>query len=133
MPGAVARRLQALEATRTARALADFRAAFHAWLEGPCGAETLEEAEARVAELRAALSPAELAQTARLEAALEALIEPATPPAGVARAAAVVAEMEEFGVGPGAPPYLALEALAAHFRRRQGEGRGAQDEEGVRG
>ncbi len=110
MPGAVARRLQALEATRTARALEDFRAAFHAWLEGPCGvddSETPEEAEARVAAMRAALSPAELALSERLEAALEALVEPAT----------TAANEEEFGVGPGAPPYLALEALAAHFRR----------------
>ncbi len=121
MSGAVARRLHALEATRTARALADFRAAFHAWLEGPCASETLEEAEARVAELRAGLSPAELAQTERLEAALEALIEPATPPVGVARAAAVVAAVEEFGLGPGAPPYAGVEALAAHFRRRHEE------------
>ena len=116
MSGAVARRLQALEAARTARALADFRAAFHAWLEGPCGSETLEAAEARVAALRAGLSSAELAQTERLEAALEALIEPATPPAGVARAAAVVAAVDEFGLAPGAPPYLVLEALAAHFQ-----------------
>ena len=71
--------------------------------------------------MRAGLSPAELAQTERLEAALEALIEPATPPAGVARAAAVVAAVAEFGLGPGAPPYAGVAALAAHFRRRHEE------------
>ncbi len=116
----VARRVAALEAARLAEALVDFRAAFHAWVERPrrSGApETLEEAEARVVELRAGCSPAELARSERLQAALTALVEPATTPAGVARAAAVVADEYQFGVGPGAPPYLTLEALAAHFRQ----------------
>ncbi len=70
-----------------------------------------------MAEMRAGLSPAELARSERLQAALTALVEPATTPAGVVRAAAVVAEIEEFGLAPGAPPYVVLEALAAHFRR----------------
>ncbi len=116
----VARRVAALEAARTARALVDFRAAFRAWVERPRrpGAPaSLEEAEARLAELRAGLSPVELARSERLSAALEALVEPATTPAGVVRAAAVVAEVEELGLAPGAPPYLTLEALAAHFRQ----------------
>ncbi len=115
----VARRVAALEAARLAEALADFRAAFDAWVERPRDADdpaTLEEAEARVVEMRAGLSPEELARSDRLHDALVALVEADTPPPGVVRAAAVVAEVPEFSLGPGAPPYLALEALAAHFR-----------------
>ena len=124
MPGVVNRRVQALEDARTAAALADFRAAFQAWVarpRRPGAPQSLEEAEARVVELRAGLSPAELARSERLQAALTALVEPATTHAGVARAAAVVAEVDDFGLGPGVSPYLALAALAAHFRRRGDE------------
>ncbi len=123
----VARRVAALEAARLAEALADFRAAFDAWVEHPRAEDdpaTLEEAEARVAELRAGLSPEELARSDRLRDALGALVEPDTTPAGVARAAAVVAEVDEFGLRPGAPPYLALEVLAEHFQHSGGEGSG---------
>ncbi len=116
----LARRLAAVEAARTAEALADFRGAFGAWRERPRrpGApESLEEAEARVVELRAGLAPAELARSERLQAALTALVEPDTPPADVVRAAAVIAGIQAFALAPGAPPYLALAALAAHFRQ----------------
>lgn len=124
MSATLSRRLVALEEARTAVALDEFRAAFRAWAERPRrpgDPATLEEAEARVVEMRAALSPADLARSDRLRAALVALVESDTPPAGVAQAAAVVAEVEEFDLGPGAPPYLALEALAAHFRRREAD------------
>ncbi len=117
----VARRVATLEAARTAAALADFRAAFRAWVERPRDEDdpaTLEEAEARAAERRAGLSPEERARGDRVYEALVALVEPDTPPAGVARAAAVFAAVPGFGTGPGAPPYLVLEALAAYFRQR---------------
>lgn len=71
----------------------------------------------RLAALEAARTTAARAESDRLHAALVALIEPATPPAGVVRAAGVIAETGEFGLAPGTPPYLVLEALAAHFRQ----------------
>ncbi len=116
MTATIGRRLACLEAARTAAALADFRAAFHAWVARP-DPLTLEEAEARLAEMQAALSPAERAQGERLAGALDALLEPATAPAGIARAAAAIGVAGAYNVGPGTPPYLVLAALAAHFRQ----------------
>ncbi len=61
---------------------------------------------------RAAQSPEERADGDRIFAALEALIEPATPPPGIARAAAVFAGTPDLALPPDAPAYLVLAALA---------------------
>jgi len=110
------RRLARLEEARTARALADFRAAFHAWAVRP-DRPTREEAEARLAELQGGQSAAERVRGERLRDALEALLEPTTAPVGIARAAAAFAAVEEFTLWPGAPAHQVLAALAAHFRQ----------------
>jgi len=114
--GTLGRRLARVEESATRAALADFRQAFHDWTVRP-DRPSRAEAEARVARRRAGQSEAERVQGERLYAALVALLEPDTPPAGITQAAAALAEVEEFALWPGVPPYLVLAALAAHFRQ----------------
>ncbi len=80
------RRLAALEARQTAAALARLRVAWDRYVAVHLRLPA-EEADRILADLDA-LPAGERATTARQAAALDALLDPATPPAGIAHAAA---------------------------------------------